>query len=125
MQKETELERKILQCIDEGLQTLGDSGKRALHYYLERNFGLEKEEVAEKPEMFMKGLSLIFGEDGASIIENWIVQKLTASFGLKQDSRLTLTEAISLARTDKHNFISPSRSSPNEEIHCSHSNQRE
>lgn len=92
------VEQKILHCVDEVLETLGESGRQAVHYYLETDTGLRREEIPEKPELFCKGLKLIFGEQGADIVGNWIVQKLLTSFELEQKSNLTLTEAIDMIK---------------------------
>jgi hypothetical protein len=94
-----DVEQKILQCVDEVLEALGESGRQAVHYYLERNNGLRREEIPQKPELFCKGLSLIFGEQGANVVGSWIVQKLVVSFGLKKKSNLTLAEVIDMIRT--------------------------
>jgi hypothetical protein len=106
MTADSNVEQEILQCIDDGLQILGDSCKEAINYYLEKN-GLKKEEIAEKPETLQKGLSQIFGEEGACIVEKWIVQKLTMKFELKQESKLTLVEAITMIRTtqNRHHYV--------------------
>jgi len=94
MTVESNVERKILQCIDDGLQTLGDEGKKAIYYHLKKNFGLRKGEIPKKPEIFRKGLNSIFGEEGTYIIERWILEKLKMGFDLKQRSKITFTEAI-------------------------------
>jgi hypothetical protein len=62
-------ERKISHCVSEVLETLGKSGKQALTHYLDTNMGLKKEEIPQKPELFSKGLNLIFGEQGADVLE--------------------------------------------------------
>lgn len=103
MTADSNVEQEILHCIDDGLQILGDSCKEAITHYLKRN-GLKREEIAKNPETLRKGLDVIFGEEGASIVEKWIVQKLTAKFELKQESKLNLAETISTIRTaqNKH-----------------------
>jgi len=92
------VEQRILQCVDEVLEAIGESGRQAVHYYLEKNAGLRREEIPQKPELFCKGLSLIFGEQGADVVGSWIVQKLVASFELEKKSNLTLAEAIDLIK---------------------------
>lgn len=91
-------ERKISQCVNKVLETLGKSGKQALTHYLKTNIGLKKEEIPQKPELFSKGLNLIFGEQGADVLETAIVQKLQTSFGLVPKSKLTLAEAIGVIK---------------------------
>jgi len=104
MTAESNAEQKILQCIDDGLQTLGDSGKKAIYYHLKKNFGLKRKEILKKPEKFCRGLTLMFGEEGADIIERWIVEKLRMTFNLKHRSKTTFASAIGMikARQKKH-----------------------
>jgi len=94
MTAESMVEHKILRCIDDGLQTLGDSSKKAIYYYLKKNFRLKRKQIPQKPEKFCRGLTLMFGEEGAGIIEKWIIEKLKMSFNLKHGSKITLAKAI-------------------------------
>lgn len=94
MTAESDVEQKILQCIDDGLQTLGDKGKKAIYYHLKKSFMLQRKEIPKKPEIFRKGLNSIFGEEGTYIIERWILKKLKMGFDLKQRSKITFAEAI-------------------------------
>lgn len=105
MTVESNAEQKILQCIDDGLQTLGDSGKKAIYYYLKKNFRLKKEKIPQKPEKFCRGLTLMFGEEGADIIENWIVEKLRMSFNMKHRSKITFAEAIAMIKAGQKKYL--------------------
>jgi hypothetical protein len=98
MSSESTDDQKILQCIDDGLQTLGDSGKKAVYYYLKKNYRLKREEIPKKPEIFCRGLTLMFGEEGADIIEKWIVEKLKMGFNLKHQSKITFAKAINMIK---------------------------
>jgi len=98
MTAESELEKRIMQCVDDGLEVLGDGGKKAVYYYLEKNFGLKREEIPKKPEMFRKGLNFMFGEEGTDLIEKWIVEKLRISFNLKPQFKITLAEAVAMIK---------------------------
>jgi hypothetical protein len=93
-------EQRILKCVDEVLSTLGDSASQAIHYYLEMNVGLKKEEIPKKPELFCEGLNLIFGQQGANFVGTSIVKRLMANFGLKHKSTLTLTKAFALVKAE-------------------------
>jgi len=99
MSLDPDTERKISQCIDDALETLGKSGKRALRHYLERDIGLKTKEIPRKPDLFCKGLNFVFGEQGADALETAIVQRLLTSLGLDIKSKLTLAEAISIIKT--------------------------
>lgn len=101
MTSESMDEHKVLQCIDDGLQALGDSGKKAIYYYLKKDFRLKRDEIPKKPETFCRGLTLMFGEEGADIIEKWIIEKLKISFHLKQRSEITFAKAIDMIKASQ------------------------
>lgn len=84
--------------MDDGLEILGDSGKAAIYYYLERNVGLKKEGIPEKPDLFIKGLTMIFGEEGAAFVERNLVKTLTTRFNLKSQSETTLTGTLAMIK---------------------------
>ncbi|MDI6847718.1 MAG: hypothetical protein QMD23_06270 [Candidatus Bathyarchaeia archaeon] len=65
---------------------------------MSKNFKLKREEIPKKPEIFCRGLILMFGEEGADIIEKWIIEKLKMSFDLKQRSKITLAKAIDMIK---------------------------
>lgn len=96
-----ETERKTLQCVDEVLETLGISQAQAFISHLERNLGLRKEEIPRKPELFSKGLSLVFGEQAGEVLETAIVQKLLASLELDLKIDLTLVGAIVVIKAEQ------------------------
>ncbi len=98
MSLDLDTERKISQCINDTLETLGKDGKRALRRYLEEDIGLKIQEIPQKPDLFCKGLNQVFGEQGADALETAIVQRLLASLRLDPKSKLTLTEAISIIK---------------------------
>ena len=98
MTSESMIEQKILQCIDDGLQVLGNGAKKAMYYYLKKNFGLKKEEILKKPKIFCRGLTSMFGEEGADIIEKWIIEKLRTSFDLKPRSKITFAKALDMIK---------------------------
>lgn len=98
MSHDSDTEQKILRCIDEGLETLGKSGKRALIQYLERNIGLKKKEIPKNPELFCKGLDSVFGEQGSKAIRKWLVQELLRNFRLEKKANLTFAKAIEMIR---------------------------
>jgi hypothetical protein len=98
MTAESKLEKRIMQCVDDGLEVLGDSSKKAVYYYLENNFELKRKEIPKKPEIFRKGLISMFGEEGTDLIEKWIVEKLRTSFNLKQQFNTAFAEAVAMIK---------------------------
>jgi hypothetical protein len=98
MSIDPEIERRVLQCVDEVLGTLGEHGAGTFISSLERNFDLKKTEIARKPEVFSKGLYLIFGEEAADALETAIAQKLLTSLGIDPRTTPTLAGAIVIAK---------------------------
>lgn len=96
-----EMERKIRQCVGEVLETLGKKGKRTFFSFLEKKLGLEEEEIPQKPELFSKGLNLVFGERGGDILETTIVQKLMTDLRIDPESKLTLVGAIVIIKATR------------------------
>ncbi|MGD8544931.1 MAG: hypothetical protein PVH12_02045 [Candidatus Bathyarchaeota archaeon] len=94
MASESSVEQKILECVDEGLQVLGETGKKAIYRCLESNFNVAREEIPRNPETFCKGLNTMLGEEGASIIRKWIINKLGVTFHLKFPFQTTFTKAV-------------------------------
>jgi hypothetical protein len=104
MSLDADTERKILQCVDEVLETLGKKGRQTLTQYLERSIGLKREEIPQKPELFRKGLCLILGEHGADVLETAIVQKLLTTLGLDRKPKLTLADVICIIKAAQEKF---------------------
>lgn len=94
MTAESEADQDIVLCIEDGLESLGKRNRRAVYGHLMRNFGLRKEEIPDRPEVFRKGLDSLLGEKGADAIERLIVRKLLVRFGLRKQSRITLAEIV-------------------------------
>lgn len=101
MSLDPETERKILQCVEEVLETLGKSGAQSFISYLERNVGLRKEEIPRKPELFSKGLYLVFGEQAADVLETTIVQKLLTGLRIDLKTKLTLAGTIVIVKAEQ------------------------
>jgi hypothetical protein len=101
MSLDPETERRILQCVDEVLETLGKSEAQIFISYLARSLGLKKKEIPRKPEQFSKGLKLVFGEKAASVLETAIVQKLLASLGIDRKTKLTLARVIVIVKAER------------------------
>ena len=83
-----EFERLLLEAIDEGLSSLGDSTKQAIYYRLERLFGIEREDISYNVEAFTGAVEIIFGQ-GADFLEALFMKKLHEKSGLnvKEENR--------------------------------------
>jgi hypothetical protein len=96
-----EFNRLLLEAVDEGLSTLGESSKQAIYFHLEKRFDIKKQEIPEKIEVFASAIEKIFGL-GANFLEILIMkrlyEKLGRSFRFYGDEGFTFTEYVTAAR---------------------------
>jgi hypothetical protein len=83
-EKEKEFEKLFIEAVDEGLGTLGESGKHMIFFHLDRSHSVKRHEIPKKPEAFARGLEKIFGA-GASVLERLIVKSLYSKLGLEYE----------------------------------------
>ena len=99
--QERDFDRLLLEAVDEGLATLGESSRQAIYFHLERNFHIKKEEIPSKIEVFVAAIEKIFGL-GANFIEILIMkklyEKLGRSFKWRARENFTFAEYVSVAR---------------------------
>lgn len=88
-----ELEKLLIQAVDEGLSSLGDSSKQAIYFHLDTTFNIKKEQIPQKVEAFVAAIEKIFGI-GANFIEILIMRKLDEKIG--QESSLQFSKDITL-----------------------------
>ena len=81
-EKEKDFEKLFIEAVDEGLETLGESGKHMIFFHLDKSYSIRKHEIPKKPEAFARGLQKIFGA-GASVIEKLILKSLYSKLGLE------------------------------------------
>jgi hypothetical protein len=75
-----DFEKLLLEAVDEGLASLGESSKQAIYFHLERSFNVKKKEILHKIETFAKAIEKIFGL-GANFLEILVVKKLYEKVG--------------------------------------------
>jgi len=81
-QQLNEKEDKISKIIDKVLrQVFGEEATHLIYKYLEKNYSLKQDEIAEKIEVFAKGLEG-FLRSGAYVIEQKILEDIYSSYGL-------------------------------------------
>jgi nucleoside-diphosphate-sugar epimerase len=73
-------EKLLLEAIDEGLSSLGDSAKQAIYFHLEKTFNINKRDIPSKIEEFADAIEKIFGL-GAKPIEVLVMQRLYEKVG--------------------------------------------
>jgi hypothetical protein len=76
------LRKILLEAVDEGLSSLGDSPKQAIFFHLETSFEVSKDKIPTNLTEFAKALEKIFGP-GASYLEKLIVKRLYEKLGLE------------------------------------------
>ncbi|MDH7563677.1 MAG: hypothetical protein QHH24_02165 [Candidatus Bathyarchaeota archaeon] len=86
-------EEIVLEAIDEGLSSLGESSKQAIYFYLDKNFNIKKEEIPSKIEAFKHAIGNIFGV-GANYLHTLIIQRLHAK--AEQDIKWQASNNLSL-----------------------------
>jgi len=81
--------------VDETLEMLGRKSKPQVYTYLEKRFGLRKDEIPDRPEAFSKGLFSLFGS-ASRPLELKIVKKLYNRLGMefKPESDFNFADTI-------------------------------
>lgn len=71
-EKKKDFEKLILETVDEEMKRIfGEEATLVIYGYLENNLSLRKEEIAEKIDLFYKGIEKFFGS-GARVLERTI-----------------------------------------------------
>jgi len=81
-EKERDFEKLFIEAVDEGLGTLGESGKHMIFFHLDKSYSIKKHDIPKRPEAFAEGLKKIFGA-GASVLERLILRSLYSKLGLE------------------------------------------
>lgn len=96
-----DFEKILLEAVDEGLSSLGESSKEAIYFHLDKNFNVKKHEIPDKIETFTGAVENIFGL-GANFLEIAIMIQLHAKVSQRAKwhvSRdLTFTEYVTVAK---------------------------
>ncbi len=75
-----DFEKLMLEAVDEGLSSLGDSSKQAIYFHLEKSFDIRREEIPDRLGAFTQAIENIFGA-GAGCLEVLIMQRLHEKVG--------------------------------------------
>lgn len=100
---ELDFEKTLLDAVDWGLSTLGESSKSAVYFHLRETFNVRKEEIPRNVEAFADAMERIFGP-GASFLELLIIRRLREKVQgaprLPGSAGFTLAEFVAFARRD-------------------------
>lgn len=92
-----DFEELLLEAVDEGLSSLGESPKQAIYFHLEKSFNVKRQEIPHKIETFASAIEKIFGS-GANLIEILIMKRLYEKVGpdvkLQGSRNFTFTEYV-------------------------------
>jgi hypothetical protein len=96
-----DFEKILLESVDEGLSSLGQSSRRAIYFHLEKSFNVKKQEIPFKIEVFSDAIEKIFGR-GANFLEIVIIKRLHKKTGevfeLHESTDLALAEYVTTAK---------------------------
>jgi hypothetical protein len=75
-----DFETFLLEAIDDGLSSLGESSKQTIYYHLEKSFNVRREDIPTRVNAFAQAIENIFGV-GADFVEVLIMKKLYEKIG--------------------------------------------
>jgi len=94
----SDFDKLLLEAVDEGLASIGESPKQAIYFHLRQSFNIKKQEIPQNIEAFILAVEKIFGI-GATFLEALILKALYEKTGIKgkEDSFKGLTFAETVA----------------------------
>jgi hypothetical protein len=81
LQKENPLRQALIEALDQGLLTLGESGKKTIYFHIQNVTSVKEEDIPDNLEALQKGLEKIFGESSKTI-ETAIVKTICQKLGV-------------------------------------------
>ena len=85
-----------LSSIDRGLDVFGSNVRLVVYYELEKTFGISREDIPLKPDLFVETIDKLFSV-GALTVSRAICKELEASSGIKDLSTKNLLSALKMA----------------------------
>jgi hypothetical protein len=79
--RQNNIRKILLETVEEGLPSLGDSPKQAIFFHLEASFETSKDNIPANMTEFSKALEKIFGPE-AVYLEKLIAKRLYEKLGL-------------------------------------------
>lgn len=101
MLQKSNFEKLLMEAIDEGLFSVGESPRRAIYFHLEKSFDIRKEDIPKKIEVFEDAIEKIFGF-GADFLEVLIMKRLYEKIGgvfeLEEASDFAFSEYVNAVK---------------------------
>jgi len=111
-----DFEKLLLEAVDEGLSSLGESSKEAIYFHLQKRFNIKKKEIPYKIRIFARAIEKIFGL-GANFLELLIMKQLYEKIGgvfeWHESKDFAFTEYVAVA---KRAFLGEKGIKPTEEL---------
>jgi len=76
-----EFDKLLLEAIDEGLASIGESSKQAIYFHLEKVFNIKRQELPDKIADFQHAIEKLFGL-GANFLEILVMKRLHEKTGV-------------------------------------------
>src|SRR5579872_6811702 len=83
----------VLQCIERGLSTFGESVLPVVYWNFEQQRKLDRKEICRRADLFSDSLRKMFS-DRSTIIEKGIVQEIVTTFQLSNRYYLGLSDVM-------------------------------
>lgn len=101
---EDKFEESVLECVDRGLDAVGESTKKVLYWQMKQGNNLERSEIVQKHKEFLWALRSMFG-NGSKYLESHILTEIKVAFGGEPEvsGTKTLEEALNVLRTKIRN----------------------
>ncbi len=91
----------LLEAVDAGLSSLGESSKQAIYFHLEKTFNIRKSDIPYNIKAFKESIQKIFGL-GANFLEILIMkalyEKIGGVFEWRESTDLAFVEYVAVAR---------------------------
>jgi len=89
----------MVKTIEEGLEALGENVAKVIIHNVETRYSLKRNQIAKKPDLFMKALQDIFGE-GSFTIERIIIETMSRKTGIPMNGteNRNLSDAVGYVR---------------------------
>jgi len=98
---EKDFDELLLEAVDEGLSSIGESAKQAIYFHLKKGFNLKKNDIPYRIEDFAAAIEKIFGL-GANVLEVLIMKLLYEKVGrtvqLNEPKDFTFTKYVAAVK---------------------------
>ena len=86
----------FLAALDRGLNVFGENVHTVVYFELKRSFGITRDEIPAKPDLFLKAVEKVFGVGSVAVFRS-ILRELEASSGIQGLSRKDPLNAMRIA----------------------------